>query len=340
MENNRINAIDIAKGIGIVLVIVGHALPSNNTIRYFVYTFHMPLFFMLAGMVMKSPEQEKNFFEDFFAEKNLIEKYCLYSVLYIIFDTVIRFLILRQMSLSGLFWDFYNTVVFYGINVLWFLATLILAKVLAKRICLISTAKVLWLVIGIVLFAICCMVSVHLQWLDNGKYRLILYPLIAVLRAVSVTVYVLLGHVMKGKIREYICNADIWTTVCSVIFAALFLRLLFRRAGYIDIHVMWMGNWPIAFVCAILGFIVVFGISILIDKVGVGRILFRYLGINSLFIMATHEYLNIKLIIDWLLQKLNLMDRQYTVLLQIVLLIAIECMFCKAIKRKELIHGN
>lgn len=52
---NRDNAIDIAKGIGILLVIVGHTggLPADTYIHHFIYSFHMPLFFILGGFLFK-----------------------------------------------------------------------------------------------------------------------------------------------------------------------------------------------------------------------------------------------------------------------------------------------
>ena len=45
----RIEWIDIAKGIGIILVIMGHTI----ALRYskWLYTFHLPLFFLLSGLV-------------------------------------------------------------------------------------------------------------------------------------------------------------------------------------------------------------------------------------------------------------------------------------------------
>ncbi len=51
----RDNAIDIAKGIGILLVIVGHTggLPAHSTVHHFIYSFHMPLFFILGGFLFK-----------------------------------------------------------------------------------------------------------------------------------------------------------------------------------------------------------------------------------------------------------------------------------------------
>lgn len=62
---DRTGWIDAAKGLGIVLVVIGHAigglrdanlLASNDallTVFYLIYTFHMPLFFFLSGMFVE-----------------------------------------------------------------------------------------------------------------------------------------------------------------------------------------------------------------------------------------------------------------------------------------------
>ena len=51
----RIEVIDIAKAITIFLVIVGHSTGNFDTplFRRVLYSFHMPLFFILAGMSIK-----------------------------------------------------------------------------------------------------------------------------------------------------------------------------------------------------------------------------------------------------------------------------------------------
>lgn len=60
--NTRIGWIDIAKGVGIILVVFGHVLvgmraaglgsenPWMINSQNIVYSFHMPLFFFLAGL--------------------------------------------------------------------------------------------------------------------------------------------------------------------------------------------------------------------------------------------------------------------------------------------------
>ncbi len=47
--------IDIARGIGIILVVFGHTFPIY-AVTSFIYSFHMPLFFMLTGFTFK-PEK-------------------------------------------------------------------------------------------------------------------------------------------------------------------------------------------------------------------------------------------------------------------------------------------
>lgn len=55
-SNNRIAWVDIAKGIGIVLVLIGH-ISQNKNLHYFIYSFHMPLFFIISGYLYSEKEQ-------------------------------------------------------------------------------------------------------------------------------------------------------------------------------------------------------------------------------------------------------------------------------------------
>ncbi len=52
----RIKYIDLIKGTGIILVVIGHLLPVNTEVRRIIFTFHMPLFFFLAGFFHKPKE--------------------------------------------------------------------------------------------------------------------------------------------------------------------------------------------------------------------------------------------------------------------------------------------
>ncbi len=49
----RNNTIDIMKGIAIIAVIAGHVFPLDSLGRQLIYSFHMPLFFIVAGYLFK-----------------------------------------------------------------------------------------------------------------------------------------------------------------------------------------------------------------------------------------------------------------------------------------------
>lgn len=56
---DRIAAFDIEKGIAILLVIVGHNFLIPRWIPHWIYLFHMPLFFLLAGWFHKTSTDYK-----------------------------------------------------------------------------------------------------------------------------------------------------------------------------------------------------------------------------------------------------------------------------------------
>ncbi len=56
--DNRLDWIDITKGIGIVLMVYGHtSIPAS--ISDFIWSFHMPLFFIISGMLFNPDKADK-----------------------------------------------------------------------------------------------------------------------------------------------------------------------------------------------------------------------------------------------------------------------------------------
>jgi len=52
--NKRIEWIDLCKAIGIYLVVLGHFLPVGTPLKIIIYSFHVPLFFILSGFLLKT----------------------------------------------------------------------------------------------------------------------------------------------------------------------------------------------------------------------------------------------------------------------------------------------
>ena len=57
-KNQRFKWIDIAKGIGIILVVIGHSNPPFRLLS-FIFAFHMPLFFFISGFVFRPTTSDK-----------------------------------------------------------------------------------------------------------------------------------------------------------------------------------------------------------------------------------------------------------------------------------------
>ena len=51
MQKNRIRYLDIYKGLGIVLVVLGHMEATPYFWKLLLNAFHMPLFFVAAGLL-------------------------------------------------------------------------------------------------------------------------------------------------------------------------------------------------------------------------------------------------------------------------------------------------
>lgn len=86
MDKKRDIAIDIAKGIGIYLVCLGHTT-SNEVVLKWLYSFHMPLFFFLSGIFHSKSE---NYFEFFKKKiKSLLVPYLFFATTLFLFFLLI-----------------------------------------------------------------------------------------------------------------------------------------------------------------------------------------------------------------------------------------------------------
>ena len=144
--NGRIRWVDIAKGIGIFLVVLGHCQITEDVLTI-ISTFHMPLFFFLAGFVFR-PERYSSFSGFFKARvKSILVPYAAFTLLSILFS-LSRTLLGQRVSLEMIFGDFLRAGVVESNPPLWFLRTIFFVEILffllnkmklsdAKAVCLV-----------------------------------------------------------------------------------------------------------------------------------------------------------------------------------------------------------
>lgn len=96
----RYSFIDILKGIGIILMVLGH-MHYRKIIEKFIYGFHMPLFFLVSGYLYKQPQ---NLF-GYVKRKTyaLIVPYFIVGLLYCILDGILTGNSAVLLGLKGVF---------------------------------------------------------------------------------------------------------------------------------------------------------------------------------------------------------------------------------------------
>ena len=82
--HKRIRSVDIAKGIGIICIILGHL--NNSSINRVVFTFHVPLFYLITGYFINEKGTVAEFIKK--KRKTLLIPYCITCCLIILFGTL------------------------------------------------------------------------------------------------------------------------------------------------------------------------------------------------------------------------------------------------------------
>ena len=197
----RIPEIDIAKGVGILLVVIGHNLPVESMLRNYIYTFHIPLFFVLSGMTFSSNPKRiglntNNTIKAMF-QNRLWCSYIFWSAIYLLYDIVIRVLITKEVGIRRIGIECYMTLTFYGINVLWFLSTLIIVELCARKIRTYTENKMLVLAITTFTLGMVTVIAPRINQLDVGAFRIVYYPMVSLLRPVAMLFFSFLELALK-----------------------------------------------------------------------------------------------------------------------------------------------
>lgn len=139
INKNRIAWIDIAKGIAILLVIIGHCPQIGSPLISIIFSFHMPLFFILSGYTFRAARSKdelllhlKKNIKHLYFPVIIILIFWMFISLYQIgrIDLSIIKLLLRD-GISMIYWglgDDYNGHLRIGIP--WFLISLFWSKLI------------------------------------------------------------------------------------------------------------------------------------------------------------------------------------------------------------------
>lgn len=295
MTTYRNNIIDIAKGIGIILVVFGHnwiVVHKPGELFRIIYSFHVPLFFFLSGIFLKESESLKQLILS--KADSLLKPYLVVSTILSI-DTILFYPSATFSYFFGILYATYPTIEWGQI---WFLPHLFVSLLLS-RVILNATKyfkhKSLWIA-GIAIFmAIVGIASIHVFWqidISNWSYSKLFFRKINNLPGLPFSLdlifisaaYVLLGFLLKKEVKSIAFNFRAFALALIAFFG---LHHYFNQAT--DLALRIYENPIISSLMAILGIYIAIAISALLDRQVVLRKVFAYIGSSSLFILIFHN---------------------------------------------------
>lgn len=145
-KKERILWLDALKGIAIILVIIGHGPVIDERIYNFIWAFHMPLFFCMAGYTFHKSDNDIEFIRK--KAERLLKPYVFTVIMLTILgglvfvrangmDIVGTFKTMGRWIYGGLYgscWSYEKPFVIYDIGAIWFLCALFCAELLFQEV--------------------------------------------------------------------------------------------------------------------------------------------------------------------------------------------------------------
>jgi acyltransferase len=275
----RLGWIDYLKAVGIFLVVYGHTMGVLPPLEKWIYSFHMPLFFLVSGFLMK-PERLHHGFKTFFtrATKSIMVPYIIFSLICYLFWLVI----MRNMGtdagevtsvISPLLAILYGTASSDAIQlipiVLWFFPCLYIAHFMTY---IVFKSKKIY--VSIVLSGVLVVIGLLIP-------RNIALPF-ELEDALVAQAFIMLGFLAKKKaIVDYIFKHKpyIWAVILLV-FGTFIAHLNCR----VDMRSSWYGNFGYFFCSSIS---ITLGLAALFSKLPRCR-LPELISNNTIIIFPLH----------------------------------------------------
>lgn len=288
----RIKFIDIAKVIGIYLVILGHYMLymgldfkpcSMMDITHWIFMFHMPLFFILSGMLYRQRDSKTEWVK---VKIQLLKPYLYMNLISIVICSVIvafagDFSIkLFLRNILGIFTagDFYGKAVLSYSGALWFCFSLACIKMLLSKT-LMMKYKTLFVI---------SLITVS----GGGMYIGDRLPLKLDSSLVG-CLFFMFGYFLRNIILR-LDNISKYKLILICVISATILYYVgvnnvdFSQLKNVSINAMRYGNNPIMFIVAgIAGTILVCAFSKLIERIYCDYI--RFIADGTIVILGFHH---------------------------------------------------
>lgn len=318
IKNKRILWIDISKGIGIILVLIGH-VSQNQYINSFIYSFHMPLFFIISGYLYNDkPKYIRK------KIKSILIPYLFLAIISFIYWYFIE-RYLREQDIKPLnaffnIWLAKGGDTNYVFNVaLWFLPCLFVTELifhfLIKRI---KNTRVLFLIIF--LFSII--------GYGYARFEFIRLPFGIDIAFIAIGFY-FLGYLWRYNGEKFFKQSNL-NTIKKIIISCLcfiIVTIISLLGNSMDMNNLKYPIYPLIYLTPIIATFMIYLISNMLNK---DRIL-SYIGANTLIIMGIHEPIK-RIVIEIIHRVTNISNdilrTQIFGILSITIILILTCVPC------------
>ena len=275
----RIKYLDYTKGIAILFIIMGHIYLEGNFITW-IYSFHVPLFFIISGIVMNYDKSKC--FKEFFIKKfkSIMLPYILFSIFNILSYGIIGKLPSNSVKLSVIY-----TISLFGINAVWFLGTLFISE---NLFFLINKKN------SNIYKELLCYGALIIITLASFKltYGIIVHLLSRITIALF---FINFGYYYFNIINKI--NFKSYNIICLLMISSLLAQV----NGKVDLWSLKFNNLFLYVFNSITGSL---AIIFMMKKINRSKVL-DFLGQNTLIIMATHQLIIKSILATSIGTKLN-----------------------------------
>lgn len=273
--SSKNSTISICKGIGIILMVIGHS-GCPKSLHDFIYLFHMPLFFIITGFLFKIEYLDKPY--TFLKRKlsALYRPFLLFNLLVLsIYFTNEIVLVNENISFTYYINRFLKIILFTGqydiLGSLWFLRTLFFSNIIVFILMYIQKNYRFNESFSIITSLILLFVGYYI----HIYYRQIVYD---VQRELITPILLIIGIIYKKYLNKIPTNIPL-------VILSFFLILFSSKFFTFDIAGSIIYNPFVYIFLSIIGFYLVYNISFRIRNIR----LLAYIGDNSLSILLLHQ---------------------------------------------------
>ena len=287
--NERLDYIDIAKGFAIMLMVFGHTFSAHQEtmIMVWIYSFHMPLFFLTTGILYRIKEK-KGLKQRIKLNKKILTlllPFFLWNTVYQLFISILS--ILGGESAKATLLSNIRIVIQLQGSAMWFLPTMFLATLfffltVRKRVLNIIT-NCLFLLVGVIVPECNCYLS-------------------AVLKAFIGSIFISLGFYAYKYFTKELKS---WQLTC------LFVIDLFTvfANGLVSIASRNYNNPLLYIINGCMGTFIIYQMAMRMRHIKIVSCILRYWGENSIKVLCFHGFvIQIMRLLDYKLMG-NLLPR-------------------------------